>query len=284
MTIAIASGKGGTGKTTVSVALAQALSQHNQVHFLDCDVEEPNAHLFIRPVAPSTRMIANLVPQVDPAACTGCGSCASHCQFNAIAIAGTVAMIFPELCHSCGRCLRHCPSLALAEMPVPIGIIDESRCGSLHFAWGTLGIGQTMSPPLIRELKKLSESEGFTLIDCPPGTSCAMVGAIRDSDFVLLVTEPTPFGLNDLQLAVETVQELGIVHGVIINRSGSNDRLIEDYCAVAHIPVFLKIAEDRRVAEGISRGQSLLDVRPEMAEQLRAMISRISSNWGKVAS
>jgi len=266
LTLAVASGKGGTGKTTVAVALALSLAGTRSVQLLDCDVEEPNTHLFLRQHRRTVRTINTLVPRVDPEVCTGCGQCASHCAFNALAVTGGKLMIFPELCHSCGRCLRHCPVSALTETPVPIGTLTQAEDGPLCY-WGTLDLGQPMAPPLIREVRKEASVEELTVIDSPPGTSCSMIAAVRGSDYVFLVTEPTPFGLNDLGLALETVKGLGIPHGVILNRSGRADALVEEYCARAGVGILMKIPESRRVAEALARGKTLLDPMPEIAHR-----------------
>lgn len=268
MRLAVASGKGGTGKTTLAVALAQSLAESRPVQLLDCDVEEPNVKLFLKQNRRSTRTVNNLVPKVDPTVCVGCGECASHCEFNALAVTGGKLMVFPELCHSCGRCLRHCPVKALTEVPVRIGTLTRAEDGPVSYVWGTLDLGQPMAPPLIREVLKEAAGEELTIVDCPPGTSCSMIAAVRGSDYVLLVTEPTPFGLSDLGLALETVRHLGLPHGVIINRSGSADALAEDYCARAGVSVLLKIPEDRRIAEALAEGKTLLDPLPEIAEGL----------------
>lgn len=262
MKIAVASGKGGTGKTTLSVALALVAPQ--PVRLLDCDVEEPNGHIFLKLENMVTEPVTVLVPDIDEEICTACGECAKICQFNAIISFGTKAMVFTELCHSCGGCVRVCPSGAITEIPKRIGSIDFGTTGQITLIQGLLDVGHAMSTPLIRAVKGIGDHEMLTIIDCPPGTSCPMIAAVRDADFVLLVTEPTPFGLHDLKLAVETVSELGIPFGVIVNRADAGDSRVFDYCTQENIPVLLKIPENRGVAEAYSRGESILSAMPDL--------------------
>jgi MinD superfamily P-loop ATPase len=282
MTIAVASGKGGTGKTTIAMALAQSQSFHGNVALVDCDVEAPNAHLFCPIKNQSMERYSIQVPQLDTALCTGCGACVSACQFNAIAIAGTKAMVFQELCHACGRCIRHCPHGALREHQIEIASITHRQWDRLSLHWGTLDIGQTMTPQLITALRNRVDALALTIIDAPPGTSCAMVSAVRNVDYVLLVAEPSPFGLNDLELAVETVANLKINHGVVINRSGASDYLIEDFCKARKLSLLLKIPDQRIIAENLARSQTLIDTLPEYARVFDTLYSQIQVNSGQV--
>ncbi|MEQ8171095.1 MAG: 4Fe-4S binding protein, partial [Candidatus Eremiobacterota bacterium] len=199
MIISIASGKGGTGKTTVATALAQAIGN---VQFLDCDVEEPNAHLFLKPEREHIETIYVSVPEFDRNLCNYCGECGKICQFSAIVSVKKSVLLFPQLCHSCGGCVRVCPSGALKEVNRETGVIESGRSGNIEFHHGILNIGEAKSPPLIKELKKKIKNNVTVIIDCPPGTSCPVVASLKDTDYILLVTEPTPFGLNDLKLAV----------------------------------------------------------------------------------
>ncbi|MDY0185546.1 MAG: ATP-binding protein [Desulfuromonadaceae bacterium] len=277
-TLAIASGKGGTGKTTLATALAEAAGI--PVTLRDCDVEEPNAHLFIRPQWHCHTEQTRPVPQIDQERCTACGACAELCQFNAIAVAGGRAMVFAELCHSCGGCRRICPEGAISDKEVAIGTLD---CGTQHknpttpinFIQGKLAIGQVMAPPLIRAVKHIKAKETLNILDCPPGTSCPMITAVRGSDFVILVTEPTPFGLNDLELAVETVRQLQIPFAVVINRADSGDSGVRSYCRSNNIDIALEIPWKREIAEAYSRGDSLCDAAPELKQQLHTMLQQI---------
>ena len=271
--LSIASGKGGTGKTTFSVSLA--LASERAVYLLDCDVEEPNCDIFLNPKQTKTEDVTVLIPNADNKKCTACGKCSKICRFNAIVSLPSGPMIFPDLCHSCGGCVKVCPTGAISENKVPIGVIDSAMCGNINFFQGKMNIGHAMSPPLIRAVKKHISPDGITIIDCPPGTSCPMIAAVKDADFVLLVTEPTPFGLNDLKLAVETVQELQVPFGVLLNRSDSGDNRVDDYCKDNSIPILLRVLELRSVAEAYSNGKTIIDSLPELKPQLKELLDRI---------
>ena len=273
MIIAVASGKGGTGKTTVALALATA--EDKPVRLLDCDVEEPNCHLFLKTEYEYEEAVNVMQPEADESRCDGCGICGRFCQYNAIAVLGKNILIFPELCHSCGGCVRVCPNGALREIPREIGRIEFTRRGNLELITGQLTIGRAMSPPLIRAVKKHIAAQGMTVIDCPPGTSCPVVTAVRGADFVILVTEPTPFGLHDLRLAVATVRELGLRFGVVLNRADSGDRKVQEYCQAEKIPLLLEIADRRAIAEAYSRGIPLLEAVPTLKEQFGQLTERI---------
>ncbi len=269
MKIAVASGKGGTGKTTLSCAMAFAAQ--GEVTLLDCDVEEPNSHFFVQPKIETEERIHRLVPAVDAEKCTGCGECARVCQFNAVISLGRKTMVFNELCHSCGACARICPTGALHEVYTPIGTIEIGRRDHVSFASGRLDVGQAMSPPVIRKTLEHSSAQGLTIIDCPPGTSCPYVTAVKGCDAAVLVTEPTPFGLHDLKLAVDTIREMAIPFGVAVNRMTEENNVISAYCAAESIPLLLQIPEDRRAAEAYSRGEPINTVMPELNEKLRAI-------------
>ena len=273
MKIAIASGKGGTGKTTISVALALVAPQ--PVHLLDCDVEEPNAHIFLRVEDVDSTPVTVPVPRIDEGKCLACGKCAAICQFNAIVSLGSQALVFPELCHSCGGCAMVCPSGAITETGEKIGSIDSGRYGHITLVQGRMSVGQAMSGPIIRAVKRHVPFGGLTIIDSPPGTSCPMIMAVLDADYVILVTEPTPFGLNDLKLAVETVRELGIPFGVVVNRADAGDSRVVDYCAKEMINILLQIPQDRKVAEAYSRGESIVAAMPGLDGSLREVLQRV---------
>jgi len=271
--VAVASGKGGTGKTTLSVALALVAPQ--PVMLLDCDVEEPNGHIFLTLEAMETEPVTVAVPEIDAATCRACGECMRICRFNAIISLGAKALVFPELCHSCGGCARVCPSGAISEIPRRIGTIDSGIAGHVTLVQGRLDVGNAMATPLIRAVKRHADRGVATIIDCPPGTSCPMITAVRGADFVILVTEPTPFGLHDLTLAVETVRTLAIPFGVIVNRADTGDSRVADYCSHEEIPILLNIPENRRAAEAYSRGESILSAMPDLTAALRAIWRRI---------
>jgi len=273
MQIAIASGKGGTGKTTLSIALAQAWD--GPVQLLDCDVEEPNAALFLNLASTTEQAVSVPVPVVDSSRCTGCGQCSKICQFNALAVAGRTVLVFDDLCHSCGGCERICPEHAITEQPRSVGKIVRGQSGNIQFTEGRLNIGHAMAPPVIRAVKKAADPELPVLIDCPPGTSCPMITAVKGSDYVILVTEPTPFGLHDLILAVETVRLLNLPFGVLINRSDAGDNRVVEYCEKENIRLLLQIPESRKIAEAYSRGETLLSAAPELRPVFQEMIQVI---------
>lgn len=272
MIISIASGKGGTGKTTVATALAQAIGN---VQFLDCDVEEPNAHLFLKPEREHIETIYVSVPEFDRNLCNYCGECGKICQFSAIVSVKKSVLLFPQLCHSCGGCVRVCPSGALKEVNRETGVIESGRSGNIEFHHGILNIGEAKSPPLIKELKKKIKNNATVIIDCPPGTSCPVVASLKDTDYILLVTEPTPFGLNDLKLAVHLVRSLDIPFSVLINRADTGDNKVKEYCMSENIDVSMEIRDDRRVAEGYSRGDTLLETLPELKTEFINLFENI---------
>ena len=260
--IAIASGKGGTGKTTVAVHLAACLAEQGRsVQYMDCDVEEPNGHLFLKFQIDSSVEASIPVPSVDAARCTSCGRCAKVCEFNAIAMINK-PMVFPELCHGCGACSLACPVGAIREIPRPIGVVETGRSGSIAFVQGRLNVGEPMSPPLVRAVKARRAPNAIALLDAPPGTSCPVVATVRGADCVVLVTEPTPFGLHDLASAVATLRPMGLPFGVVVNRA-DEDRRVQDFCRSNTIPVLAELPDDRRVAETYARGDLLFDRLPE---------------------
>lgn len=273
MKLAIGSGKGGTGKTTVAVALALASTEPTQ--YLDCDVEEPNGHIFLKPDLDETRPVSLRVPSVNEALCTGCGACSRACQFNAIISLESTAMVFPELCHACGACHLVCPTGAISEVGYEIGCVERGRAGAIEFVKGCLTVGRAMSPPVIRAVKQVADDQCLTLIDCPPGTSCPFIAAVKDVDAAILVTEPTPFGLHDLTLAVETVKQLGIPLGVIVNRVEDPDNNVTAYCESEGIDVLMQIPHRRSVAVAYSHGESLLTALPEIKSDLQGVLDKI---------
>jgi MinD superfamily P-loop ATPase len=282
--LAIASGKGGTGKTTVAVSLALSLASVDPPAaplFLDCDVEEPNAALYLRPQLSARKDVGLLVPAVDASLCTLCGRCAEVCQYHAIAVIGAEVLVFPELCHGCGSCTRQCPAHAIHEEPDLIGSLQRGVAGTIEFAQGTLDVGEAMAVPVIRQLKQWAiptdAGDRPVILDTPPGTSCPVVETMRGADAVLLVTEPTPFGLHDLRLAVQVARdELGLPVGVVINRDGVGDAGVDDYCAAEAIPILLRIPLERAIAEGIAEGLPLVTLRPAYGAQFVALWNRMS--------
>ena len=278
MIIAVASGKGGTGKTTVATNLAKSIGEG--VQLIDCDVEEPNSHLFLNPQIEKTEKVYVPRPNVDLDKCTYCGECAKICRFSAIVVVKEHVLVFPELCHGCGGCTLVCPEEAISEIPKPIGRVEQGKSDSLGFIHGRLEVGEAMSPPLIKAARGLAKENTVVIIDSPPGTSCPVIASIKGSDFCILVTEPTPFGLNDLELAVEVVFELGIPAGVVINRSDIGDLAVKEFCEQRGIPILMEIPEDRQIAEAYSSGVMMIDIIPAYRDKFRelyATIERISS-------
>lgn len=278
MIISVASGKGGTGKTTVAVNLALSI---NNVQFLDCDVEEPNAHIFLNPDIKRKVSAFIPIPEVDESKCNACGRCREVCAYHAIAVIpsgethkGSV-LIFPHLCHGCGACHMLCPQKAIKEVNKEIGVIEIGSSGDMQFIHGKLNVGEIMAPPVIRQVKDYIDPEKTVIIDAPPGTSCPVIAAVKDSDHCVLVTEPTPFGLNDLELAVEVLKKMSIPFGVVINRSDIGDGKVESFCRASNIPVLMQIPFDKEIALLYSRGIPLVQEKPEYKERFRAMFDVI---------
>lgn len=284
MRIAVASGKGGTGKTTVATSLAMALEADGSVEFFDCDVEEPNAHFFLKPAIEETEKVHVAVPEVDKTKCTVCGLCAEVCEFNAIAVLTDAVLTFPELCHGCTACWVLCPEDAITPGKREVGVAERGHAGAMAFHHGWLRVGEAMSPPLIRAVKARAGGAETAVFDAPPGTSCPVVETVRDADAVLLVTEPTPFGLNDLVLAVDMVEELGRPAGVVVNRSGIGDDAVRDFCAERGVPMLLDIPFDRRVAEAYSRGEPLVTALPDYRERFRELGAALREMAAKARS
>ena len=278
MRIVVASGKGGTGKTTVATSLA--LVAGGAVRFLDCDVEAPNAALFLNPALETHKDVGIQLPVVDEALCTHCGRCAEVCEFHAIAVIGKKTLIFPELCHGCGSCVLICPEKAISERLDVMGVLEGgSTTSGIDFAQGVMNVGEPMAVPILRELKKWPPARPFEIEirDAPPGASCPVVETMRGADFTLLVTEPTPFGLHDLKQVVEIAHELGLPTGVVVNREGIGDNAVEAYCAEAGIPILMRIPMERCIAEGVAQGKTLVDIHPEYGDLFRQMFMQIAS-------
>ena len=273
MILAVASGKGGTGKTTVAVNLARVFG--SDVRLLDCDVEEPNDHLFLKGSVRGEETVSIPIPQVDESLCDGCGECSRFCQYHAIVSFGTTPLIFPEMCHGCGGCAKVCPKKAIREKGHRIGVIETIQAGTITLIQGRLDVGVAMAPPLIRSVKARLRNGAFAILDAPPGTSCPVITTLRDTDFVALVTEPTPFGLHDLRLAVEMIRELGISFGVVVNRMGIGDERVHEYCRQEGISILLEIPDDRRIAEAYSKGNLIVEALPEYRGSFENLLAKI---------
>jgi len=265
MIISIASGKGGTGKTTIATNLAVALG--TDVNLLDCDVEEPNDHIFIQPDINYTERVSLKVPHVDMNKCSLCGLCQEICQFQAIVVVGKTVLTFPELCHSCGGCMEVCSEDAITEVDREIGVFESGSRNGLEFAYGRIFVGQVMAVPVIERVKNAVQPDKINIIDAPPGTSCPVISSVKNTDFVILVTEPTPFGLNDLKLAVGMVKILNIPHGIIINRSDLGDDKVKEYAREENIPILMEISFSRQIAETYSQGKLLIEELPDWKEK-----------------
>jgi len=266
MIISVASGKGGTGKTLVATSLALSLKDREKVQLLDCDVEEPNAHIFLKPAITRCEPVYIQVPVVDEKKCTYCGKCAEFCAYHAIAALPKQILVFSNLCHGCGACTYLCTENAISEEGREIGVVESGNANGAGFTHGKLTVGEAMPTPVIRKAKEQTNCDGIVIIDVSPGTSCPVVQSIKGSDFCLLVTEATPFGLNDLVLAVETVRQLRVPCGVVINRAGVGNGKVEEYCVKENIPVLLTIPLDTEIARLYSRGITLVEGMPRWKE------------------
>jgi MinD superfamily P-loop ATPase len=281
MIISVASGKGGTGKTLVATSLALSLKNRERVQLLDCDVEEPNDHIFLKPVITGSEAVCIPIPEINEKKCTYCGRCAEVCVYHALAVFPQHVLVFPNLCHGCGACSYLCPEKAIADVGREIGVVECGHSDGVEFAHGKLNVGEVMPTPVIRRVKAQANRDGIVIIDVSPGTSCPVVESIKDSNFCLLVTEPTPFGLNDLILAVETVKELEVPFGVVINRAGVGDGKVEEYCLREGIPVLLTIPLDTEIARINSRGITLVEGMPQWKKSFIGLFDRIQEITGE---
>jgi len=278
MIIAVASGKGGTGKTSVAVNMALSLEK---VQFLDCDVEEPNAHVLLKPQITRTEPVYLQVPVVNEKLCDHCGKCADFCQFNAIFVSPEKVLIFHELCHSCGGCAIVCPMKAISEEQHRVGTLKFGSAGDLELVYGELEVGEPMAVPVIREVKRQIKSSKTVILDSPPGTSCPVIETVKGSNFCILVTEPTPFGLHDLKITIEVLENMEIPFGVVVNRAGIGDKKVYEYCKEKGIPILLDIPYQRKIAELYSRGIPFSLEIPEWKPKFQTLFDEVRKLAGK---
>ncbi|NWG04349.1 MAG: P-loop NTPase [Syntrophaceae bacterium] len=274
MIISIASGKGGTGKTTIAVNLALSLLKGN-AQLIDCDVEEPNSHIFLSPSIHQVTSVGMRVPRIDESKCTYCGKCAQVCEYHAIAVILKNVLVFDELCHGCGACSYLCPEKAIFEVEREIGIIQEGSSNGIPFVNGVLNVGEPMASPLIRKVKEKIQKDKVVILDAPPGTACPVIETVKGSDFCILVTEPTPFGLNDLELAVGMLEKLGIPKGVVINKADVGDRGVWDYCQSKNIHILMEIPMDRQIAESYSKGIPIVIENTSYISQFQELFEKV---------
>jgi MinD superfamily P-loop ATPase len=272
MKIAVASGKGGTGKTTISVNLALSLEN---VQLIDCDVEEPDCNVYLGLHLEHLQDVTIPVPHINKEKCTYCGKCADFCQFNALAIFPQNNVVFAELCHGCGGCTLICPEDAITERERAVGTLERGFWNTMEFIRGVLNIGEPMATPVIRVLKQTIDTSKRVILDSPPGNGCPVIETVSGCDFCLLVTEPTPFGLHDLKMAIELTQVLDVPCGVVINRWGIGSAPVEEYCSKEAIPVLMKIPHDREIAELCAQGIPFIEKMPLWKEEFQRLYARI---------
>lgn len=278
MIVAIASGKGGTGKTSVAVNMALSIGN---CQVLDCDVEEPNAHLLLHAKINRAKFVYASTVKVNESLCNYCGECAKFCKFNALFTSSDKVLVFSELCHGCGGCITVCPKKAIREEDYLIGTLNFYQKGNIDLIFGELEVGKPMAVPVIKAVKKQAEKNRTVIIDSPPGTSCSFVETVRNTDYCLLVTEPTPFGLHDLKITVEVLKKMGIPFGVVVNRAGIGDKSVYDYCKQENIPILLEIPYERRIAELYSKGVAFSVEMPQWKSSFQDLFAQIRRLTGK---
>ena len=272
MIVSVASGKGGTGKTSVAVNMALSIGN---LQLLDCDVEEPNDHIFLKPKISSVQPVTVSVPIVNETLCDRCRKCADFCQYNALFVGSDEVLVFPDLCHSCGGCALVCPEEAISEVPHKIGTLKLGTNGNVELVYGELEVQKPMAVPIIKEVKRRIKRDKDAILDSPPGTSCPVIQTVKNSDFCILVSEPTPFGLHDLKIILQVLESMEIPSGVIVNRAGVGDKIIYEFCRGKNIPILLEIPYDKQIAELYSRGIPFSQEMPEWRAKFLALFNTI---------
>ena len=272
MILSVASGKGGTGKTSVAVNMALSLGN---VQLIDCDAEEPNVYLFIKTKICQTKAIEVSVPIVNEKLCNCCGKCADFCQYNALFVGSNEVLVFADLCHSCGGCALVCPAEAINEVKYRIGTLKQGATETMELVYGELEVQKPMAVPIIKEVKRHVRKDKNVILDSPPGTSCPVIQTLKGSDFCILVTEPTPFGLHDLKIIVQVLENMEIPFGVVVNRAGLGDKKVYEFCEEKTIPIMLEIPYDRRIAELYSQGIPFSEEMPEWKNKFRTLFENV---------
>jgi len=278
MIISVASGKGGTGKTTVATNLALSLGK---LQFIDCDVEEPNANIFFKAEIKEREDVKVEIPEIDKEKCNYCGKCSEFCAYNALAVVPSDVLVFTELCHSCGGCSLVCPQNAVNWMEKTVGKIEHGFTNGIDFYHGLLNVGEIQAIPVIKALKKKIDREKTVILDAPPGTSCPVVETVGRSDYCILVTEPTPFGFHDLKLAIDVVKHIGIPFGVIINRDGVGNKKVELFCQHEKIPLIMKIPQSEKIAQLYSNGVAFVNEMDNWCDKFKKLFKNITEEVEK---
>jgi len=281
MIISVVSGKGGTGKTLVATSLAMSLAGEKAVQLLDCNVEEPDAHLFLKPSLTTKETVTIRVPRLEREKCNFCRKCGETCIRSAIIVYAKHILLFPELCYGCGACYHLCPQKALTQEEKIIGIVESGSSNGIDLVHGRLVSGETLALNIVKKIKEATNKNGTVIIDTPAGISRTVVQTFRGSDFCIIVTEPTPSGYDSLTKAVEILKRLSIPGGVILNRTGEDDNRGEEYCRKENIRILLSIPLDNNIADLYSRGITLVEGIPSWKESFQRLYKNITELSGE---